>query len=248
MSSSMKTEEHSISITIRAISFIFLINFINFYSQIDLLWSKKGILSVDYLFEIYNKVDKNNFEKSFFPSIIPLIHKVLGISGESLLYIISALGAILSLLILFEKKFHKSIYMFLIWYSYLNIFLVGQHFTSFSFDHFNLEVGFISIFLCDFYLFDSTFLKIISKYILKFTIFKVLYSFGLSLIFSNNRNILSMKAYESFLLKKQNIPKGTTIITKKIKTFNKTWNSLGKYLLKIIILEEGINCFRRKDS
>ena len=78
MSSSAKTEEHSISITIRAIAFIFLINFINIYSQIDLLWSKKGILSVDYLFEIYDKVEKNNLEKSFFPSIITLIHKIFG--------------------------------------------------------------------------------------------------------------------------------------------------------------------------
>ena len=247
MSSSMKTEEHSISITIRAISFIFLINFINFYSQIDLLWSKKGILSVDYLFEIYNKVDKNNFEKSFFPSIIPLIHKIFGISGESLLYIISALGAILSLLMLFEKKFHKSIYMFLIWYSYLNIFLVGQHFTSFSFDHFNLEVGFISIFLCDFYLFDSTFLKIISKYILKFTIFKVLYSFGLSLIFSNNRSILSMKAYESFLLK-QLIPSSNIIIFSKYlpNEFQVLLNVL--IFLVMIVVPFGMFCFFKRIS
>ena len=247
MSSSAKTEEHSISITIRAIAFIFLINFINIYSQIDLLWSKKGILSVDYLFEIYDKVEKNNLEKSFFPSIIPLIHKILGISGESCLYIISALGAILSLLMLFEKKYHKSIYMFIIWYSYLNIFLVGQHFTSFSFDHFNLEVGFISIFLCDFYLFDSSFLKIISKYILKFTIFKVLYSFGLSLIFSNNRSILSMKAYESFLLK-QLIPSSNIIIFSKY--LPNEFQTLLTVLifLVMIVVPFGMFCFFKRIS
>ena len=228
MSSSMKTEEHSRSITIRAISFIFLINFINIYSQIDLLWSKKGILSVDYLFEIYKKVESKDFTKSFFPSIIPLLHKIFGISGESCLYILSSLGAVLSLLMLFEKKFHKSIFMFIIWYSYLNIFLVGQHFTSFSFDHFNLEVGFISIFLCEFYLFDSKFMQILSKYLLKFTIFKVLYSFGLSLIFSNNKNILSMKAYESFLLK-QLIPSSSIIF------FNKFLPSEFQMLLTVLI-------------
>ena len=228
MSSSMKTEEHSRSITIRAISFIFLINFINIYSQIDLLWSKKGILSVDYLFEIYKKIESKDFTKSFFPSIIPLLHKIFGISGESCLYILSSLGAVLSLLMLFEKKFHKSIFMFIVWYSYLNIFLVGQHFTSFSFDHFNLEVGFISIFLCEFYLFDSKFMQIISKYLLKFTIFKVLYSFGLSLIFSNNKNILSMKAYESFLLK-QLIPSSSIIF------FNKFLPSEFQMLLTVLI-------------
>jgi len=53
------------------------------------------------------------------------------------------LGAIISFLMLFNKKYHKSILMFIVWYLYLNIFLVGQHFMSFEFDHFNLEVGFI---------------------------------------------------------------------------------------------------------
>ena len=245
MSSSMKTEEHSRSITIRAISFIFLINFINIYSQIDFLWSKKGILSVDYLFEIYEKVDKKNLGKSFFPSIIPLIHKIFGISGESCLYLISSLGAILSLLMLFEKKFHKAIFMFLIWYSYLNIFLVGQHFTSFSFDHFNLEVGFISIFLCEFYLFDSKYLQIISKYLLKFTIFKVLYSLGLSLIFSNNRNILSMKAYESFLLK-QLVPSSNIIFLNKFLPDEFQMLLTVLIFLVMIIVPFGMFCFFKR--
>ena len=242
---SYETEEHSRSITIRAISFIFLINFINIYSQIDLLWSKKGILSVDYLFELYKKVDNNNFSKSFFPSIIPLLNKILGISGESCLYIISSLGAILSLLILFEKKFHKSIYMFIIWYSYLNIFLVGQHFTSFSFDHFNLEVGFIAIFLCEFYFFDTKYLQIISKYILKFTIFKVLYSFGLSLIFSNNKYIVSLKAYDSFLLK-QLIPSSSIIFLNKFmpNDFHILFSVL--IFLVMIIVPFGMFCFFKR--
>ena len=245
MSSSTKTEEHSRSITIRSISFIFLINFINIYSQIDFLWSKKGILSVDYLFEIYEKVDKNNFEKSFFPSIIPLIHKIFGISGECCLYLISSFGAILSLLMLFEKKFHKAIFMFLIWYSYLNIFLVGQHFTSFSFDHFNLEVGFISIFLCEFYFFDSKYLQILSKYLLKFTIFKVLYSFGISLIFSNNRNILSMKAYDSFLLK-QLLPSSTIIFLNKFLPNEFQILLTALIFLVMIIVPFGMFCFFKR--
>ena len=242
---SYETEEHSRSITIRAISFIFLINFINIYSQIDLLWSKKGILSVDYLFELYKKVDNNNFSKSFFPSIIPLLNKILGISGESCLYIISSLGAILSLLILFEKKFHKSIYMFIIWYSYLNIFLVGQHFTSFSFDHFNLEVGFIAIFLCEFYFFDTKYLQIISKYILKFTIFKVLYSFGLSLIFSNNKYIVSLKAYDSFLLK-QLIPSSSIIFLNKFMPNDFLILLTALIFLVMIVVPFGMFCFFKR--
>ena len=243
---SYETEEHSRSITIRAISFIFMINFINIYSQIDFLWGKKGILSVDYLFDLYKKLDStNNFSKSFFPSIIPLLNKFLGISGENCLYIISALGAVLSLLMIFEKKFHKSVFMFIVWYCYLNIFLVGQHFTSFSFDHFNLEVGFISIFLCDFYFFDNKYLQCISKYILKFTIFKVLYSFALSLIFSNNKNILSLKAYDSFLLK-QLIPSSSIIFLNKFmpNDFHILFSVL--IFLVMIIVPFGMFCFFKR--
>ena len=243
---SYETEEHSRSITIRAISFIFMINFINIYSQIDFLWGKKGILSVDYLFDLYKKLDStNNFSKSFFPSIIPLLNKFLGISGENCLYIISALGAILSLLMIFEKKFHKSVFMFIVWYCYLNIFLVGQHFTSFSFDHFNLEVGFISIFLCEFYFFDNKYLQCISKYILKFTIFKVLYSFALSLIFSNNKNILSLKAYDSFLLK-QLIPSSSIIFLNKFmpNDFHILFSVL--IFLVMIIVPFGMFCFFKR--
>jgi len=212
--SSIKTEEYSRSITIRAISFVFLINFTNIYSQIELLWSKQGILSVDHLLDLYKKAtktDNNNiFSKSFFPSIIPLLKNIFGISGESCLYLMSMIGSIISLLMLFNKKYHKSVYMFIVWYLYLNIFLVGQHFMSFEFDHFNLEVGFIAIFLCEFISFDSKYLQILSKYILKFTIFKVLYSIALSLIFSNNRQILSFRSYDSFLLK-QSIPSSTIL-------------------------------------
>ena len=243
---SYETEEHSRSITIRTISFIFMINFINIYSQIDFLWGKKGILSVDYLFDLYKKLDStNNFSKSFFPSIIPLLNKFLGISGENCLYIISALGAVLSLLIIFEKKFHKSVFMFIVWYCYLNIFLVGQHFTSFSFDHFNLEVGFISIFLCEFYFFDNKYLQCISKYILKFTIFKVLYSFALSLIFSNNKNILSLKAYDSFLLK-QLIPSSSIIFLNKFmpNDFHILFSVL--IFLVMIIVPFGMFCFFKR--
>ena len=212
--SSIKTEEYSRSITIRAISFVFLINFINIYSQIELLWGKEGILSVDYLLDLYKKVTKHNsntaFSKTFFPSIIPFLNNIFGISGETCLYVMALLGAIISFLMLFNKKYHKSILMFIVWYLYLNIFLVGQHFMSFEFDHFNLEVGFICIFLCEFISFDSKYLQILSKYILKFTIFKILYSYALSLIFSNNKNILSLKAYESFLIK-QSIPSSTIL-------------------------------------
>ena len=247
--SSPKVEERSRSIAIRAISFVFLINFTNIYSQIELLWGKKGILSVDHLLDSYKKAIKNNpnniFLKSFFPSIIPLLNNIFNISGESCLYIISLIGAIISFLMVFNKKFHKSIFMFIVWYSYLNIFLVGQHFMSFDFDHFNLEVGFISIFLCEFILFDTKYLQILSKYILKFTIFKILYSYALSLIFSNNRYVLSMKAYDSFLLK-QSIPSSFIIFINK--NFPLEFQTLftAMIFLVLIIVPIGMFCYFKR--
>lgn len=249
--SSTKTEEYSRSITIRAISFVFLINFTNIYSQIELLWSKQGILSVDHLLDLYKKVtkgDKNNlFSKSFFPSIIPFLKNIFGISGESCLYLMSIIGSIISLLMLFNKKYHKSIFMFIVWYLYLNIFLVGQHFMSFEFDHFNLEVGFIAIFLCEFISFDSKYLQILSKYILKFTIFKVLYSIALSLIFSNNKHILSLRAYESFLLK-QSIPSSTILFL--ISFIPPEFHSLLTVLifLVLVIIPFGMFCVFKRVS
>ena len=243
------TEEHSISLTIRAISFVFLINFINIYSQIELLWGKQGILSVDYLFSIYNDISKNNtnITKTLYPSIVPLLHNKFNISGESCLYIMSLLGTAISFLMLISKKFHKAIFMFLIWVFYLNIFLVGQNFMSFGFDHFNLEVGFISIFLCEFTLFDSKYLQIMSKYILKFTIFKILYSFGLSLIFSNNQKIQSLQGYDSFLMK-QSIPSSTIIFLLKYFPieFHSFFISLTYFTLFIIPF--GMFCFIKRIS
>ena len=246
--SSQKTEERSRSITIRAISFVFLINFTNIYSQIELLWSKQGILSVDHLLDIYKKATKKNsnlFSKSFYPSIIPLLNNIFNISGESCLYLMSLLGSIISFIMVFNKNCHKSIFMFIIWYLYLNIFLVGQHFMSFEFDHFNLEVGFISIFLCEFISFDSKYLQIISKYILKFTIFKVLYSYALSLIFSNNKYILSLQAYESFLLK-QSIPSSTIIFLNRYIPLEFQTLLTALILLVLIIVPFGMFCvFKR---
>ena len=244
-----KTEEHSRSITIRAISFVFLLNFINIYSQIELLWGKQGILSVDHLLHLYKKaseINKNNiFSKSFYPSIIPFLNNAFNISGEACLYIMSSLGAIISLLMIFNKKFHKSIFMFIVWYFYLNIFLVGQHFMSFEFDHFNLEVGFISIFLCEFITFDSKYLQILSKYILKFTIFKILYSYALSLIFSNNKYILSLQAYESFLLK-QSIPSSTILFLNKFITSEFQILLTVLIFLVLIIVPLGMFCIFKR--
>jgi len=44
------------------------------------------------------------------------------------------------------------------------------------------------------------------------------------------------------------MPKGTIINTKNINAVNNVCNSKGIYLFKKIIVEEGIDCFNRKDS
>ena len=86
-----------------------------------------------------------------------------------------------------------------------------------------------------------------SKYILKLTIFKVLYSFGLSLIFSNNKYILSLQAYESFLLKNL-IPSSTIIILNKYipQEFQTLLTAL--IFLVVIIVPFGMFCFFKRIS
>jgi len=50
------------------------------------------------------------------------------------------------------------------------------------------------------------------------------------------------------LLNTQNIPKGTTINTKKIKQVSNVWNSGGIKFNINKMVEEGIDCFIKKDS
>ena len=247
MSTKSEPIEYSRNIIIRSVSFIFLVNFVNIYSQTELLWSKQGLASVDYLIEIHK--NSKNYEKNFFPSIIPFLHNIFGIQSESIIYIMSAIGSIISLLMLYNKKYHKTFFMFIIWYFYLNIFIVGQQFMSYEFDYLNLEVGFILIFLCDFTFINkkNIYLKIISKYLIKFIIFKLLFSYGLSLIFSNNKPINRFQEYESFLIK-QTMP--SSLILKFLEYLPSQFQTLLSCLMVsiLLIVPFGMFCFFKRIS
>ena len=183
------------NLLIRSIGCLFLISFTNIYNQIHILWGNEGILPSERLIEmsIIKKID-------IFPSIIPFLFSFLKISVEDILYIITLIGIIFSFLIMWFKKFHKSIFMFIIWYCYLNIFLVGQHFMSYEFDYLLMETGFVSIFLCDFLLLDSSYLQYISFHIIKFILFKFLFGNGLSIIFCENQHFLNFNGFDYFLI------------------------------------------------
>ena len=105
------------NLLIRGIGFLFLISFTNIYNQIHILWGNDGILPSERLIEICNLK-----KIKIFPSIIPFLFSFLKISVEDILYIITLIGIIFSFLIMWFKKFHKSIFMSIIWYCYLNIF------------------------------------------------------------------------------------------------------------------------------
>ena len=183
------------NLLIRGIGFLFLISFTNIYNQIYILWGSDGILPSERLIEICNLK-----KIKIFPSIIPFLFSFLKISVEDILYIITLIGIIFSFLIMWFKKFHKSIFMSIIWYCYLNIFLVGQNFMSYEFDYLLMETGFVSIFLCDFILLDSLYLQYISFYIIKFILFKFLFGNGLSIIFSENQHFLNFNGFDFFLI------------------------------------------------
>ncbi len=215
------------NLLIRSIGCLFLISFTNIYNQIHILWGSEGILPSERLIEmsIKKKID-------IFPSIIPFLFSFLKISVEDILYIITLIGIIFSFLIMWFKKFHKSIFMFIIWYCYLNIFLVGQHFMSYEFDYLLMETGFVSIFLCDFLLTENCFLQTISFYIMKFILFKFLFGNGLSIIFSENKYFHNFSGFDIFIIN-QPIP---TMFSYHLNKINFVFKKLLSSVLMSILL------------
>ena len=215
------------NLLIRSVSLLFLISFINIYNQIHILWGNNGILPSENLIE--RCILKNI---KIFPSIIPFLFSTFNISVEDILYIITLIGIILSFLILWFKKFHKSVFMFIIWYIYLNLFLVGQNFMSYEFDYLLMETGFVSIFLCDFLLTENCFLQTISFYIMKFILFKFFFGNGLSIIFSENKYFHNFSGFDIFIIN-QPIP---TMFSYHLNKMNFVFKKLLSSVLMSILL------------
>ena len=186
--------EKSRYLIVKGISIIYLISYLNILYQISILWGNNGLLPVKNLIELSLLKNDNNL----YPSIIPFLYN-LKINLEFLLYFLCFIGIILSLLILIFDKFLKGIFMFILWFIYLNFYKIGQNFFEFEFDYLLLEIGFVSIFLCDFYYMNIKFLNIIFIYILKLILFKYLFGKGLSIIFSENKSLLNFEIFEMYL-------------------------------------------------
>ncbi len=162
--------EKSRYLIVKGISIIYLISYLNILYQISILWGNNGLLPVKNIIELSLLKNDNNL----YPSIIPFLYN-LKINLEFLLYFLCFIGIILSLLILVFDKFLKGIFMFILWFIYLNFYKIGQNFFEFEFDYLLLEIGFVSIFLCDFYYVNIKFLNIIFIYVLKLLLFKYLF-------------------------------------------------------------------------
>ena len=186
--------EKSRYLIVKGISIIYLISYLNILYQISILWGNNGLLPVKNIIELSLLKNDNNL----YPSIIPFLYN-LKINLEYLLYFLCFIGIILSLLILIFDKFLKGIFMFILWFIYLNFYKIGQNFFEFEFDYLLLEIGFVSIFLCDFYYVNIKFLNIIFIYVLKLILFKYLFGKGLSIIFSENKSLLNFEIFEMYL-------------------------------------------------
>ena len=186
--------EKSRYLILKGISIIYLISYLNILYQINILWGNNGLLPVKNLIELSLLKNDNNF----YPSIIPFLFN-LKINLEILLYFLCFIGIILSLLIIIFDKFLKGIFMFILWFIYLNFYKIGQNFFEFEFDYLLLEIGFVCIFLCDFFYINIKFLNIIFMYVLKLILFKYLFGKGLSIIFSENKSLLHFEIFEMYL-------------------------------------------------
>ena len=190
-------------IFLRGLSLIYLIFFISVYNQIQGLWGKDGILPSN-LFLSRIKIElKNNYFISY-----PTLAWFLNLNSNSIenyMYIITIIGILISLLILFKNKYLTNcIGFFILWYILYNINLLGQSFTKFSCDTLLSEIGFITIFFAPFsfdglkYINYITQINNIAFYLLKFILLKYMLSTGINIIGSKSPFWLSFNGLNYF--------------------------------------------------
>jgi predicted DCC family thiol-disulfide oxidoreductase YuxK len=131
---------------LRLLGLIYLIAFWSFWSQVDGLIGRDGILPVaPWLDELRNRFGADAYR--FFPTLCWLN------SGDSFLHFLCGAGVLLSLLLVMQIA--PLFCLVLLWFLYLSLSVAGQVFMNFQWDYLLLEVGFLSIFLGTFRLLPS---------------------------------------------------------------------------------------------
>lgn len=123
---------------LRALGLIYLIAFVSFWVQADGLVGHNGIIPVtSWLEQLQNRFGAEAYR--LFPTLCWLN------SSDWFLHLLCAVGAALSLLLIFEVV--PALCLTLLWLSYLSISVAGQVFMNFQWDDLLLETGFLSIFI-----------------------------------------------------------------------------------------------------
>jgi predicted DCC family thiol-disulfide oxidoreductase YuxK len=131
---------------LRLIGLVYLIAFWSFWSQVDGLIGRNGILPVaPWLDELRNRFGTEAYR--LFPTLCWLN------AGDSCLHLLCAAGVVLSLLLILQVA--PLACLLLLWSLYLSLSVAGQAFMNFQWDYLLLETGFLSTFLAPFRLFPS---------------------------------------------------------------------------------------------
>jgi lipase maturation factor 1 len=123
---------------LRALGLIYLIAFVSFWIQAEGLVGHDGIIPVaSWLEQVRNRFGAEAY--LLFPTLCWLN------SSDWFLHVLCAIGAGLSLLLIFEVV--PVVCLTLLWLTYLSISVAGQLFMNFQWDDLLLETGFLTIFL-----------------------------------------------------------------------------------------------------
>jgi hypothetical protein len=205
------------SIYLKSFAFIYLLAYLSLYFQIQGLWGDEGLLPASNLME---KIKENYKDEStsifpiilwyseIFNSALIFVLKFLRLdsfflidansSVENSLYILCLLGIILSILILISCKLvYNSLGFALLWYIYLNFYIIGQTFMTHQWDTLLLESGFITIFICPWTYSKLDIMSPIDNLLfhyLRFLLFRFMFSNGVGKFISNDYSWLSFTA------------------------------------------------------
>jgi lipase maturation factor 1 len=131
---------------LRLLGLVYLIAFWSFWSQVDGLIGRDGILPVaPWLDELRNRFGMEAYR--LFPTLCWFN------AGDSFLHLLCAAGVGLSLLLILQIA--PLFCLLLLWTLYLSLSVAGQVFMNFQWDYLLLEVGFLSLFLAPFRPFPS---------------------------------------------------------------------------------------------
>jgi predicted DCC family thiol-disulfide oxidoreductase YuxK len=123
---------------LRLIGIVYLIAFVSYWTQVDGLTGRNGILpSAPWLEAIRDQFGSDSYR--LFPTLCWLN------SSDWFLHFLCAGGVLLSLLLVAEIV--PALCLLLLWAFYLSLSVSGQIFMNFQWDYLLLEAGFLSIFL-----------------------------------------------------------------------------------------------------